>query len=70
MAVKKGGNPRSPSRTRASRGRAVAPPRDEAPLLLFSEKELKAVLLEEFHWQGPMVKDLVQRLRRRKNDES
>ena len=54
MAVKKSGNPC---------------PRDEAPLLTFSEKELKAVLLEEFDWQRAMVKDLVQRLKRRKPHE-
>ena len=34
--------------------------------LTFSEKELKAVLLEEYDWQRAMVRDLLNRLKKRK----
>ena len=44
----------------------MKPPKKK--LLTFSEKELKAVLLEEYDWQGPMVKDLLKRLEKRRNE--
>ncbi len=54
--------------TNARRPRALrsAPSGSKKALLTFSEKELKAVLLEEYDWQGPMVRDLLNRLQRRK----
>ncbi len=68
MAVKRG-KTHSPVRARARGSQPAASASDKAPLLTFSEKELRAVLLEEFDGQGPMVRDLVKRLRRRKDDE-
>ena len=35
-------------------------------LLTFNEKELKEVLLEEYDWQRAMVRDLLNRLKKRK----
>ncbi len=57
-------------RSRRSRASPAAPPRgSKKKVLTFSEKELRAVLLEEFEWQGPMVRDLLKRLERRKEVE-
>ena len=44
-----------------------APPPKRKPLM-FSEKELKEVLLEEYDWQGPMVRDLLRRLEKRRSE--
>ncbi|KKM99968.1 hypothetical protein LCGC14_1142620 [marine sediment metagenome] len=42
-------------------------PGAEKKVLTFSEKDLKAVLLEEYDWQPAMVRDLLNRLKRRKD---
>ena len=57
------------TKDRRPRFRRVArPPAEsgEKKRLLFTEKELKAVLLEEYDWQGPMVRDLFRRLEKRR----
>jgi len=68
MAVKRDKTRPAARRVRGSRS-APARPRDEAAALTFSEKELRAVLTEEFEWQWPQVKDFVRRLRRRKESD-
>ena len=56
------------SRSRSRRARPVAPTSsDKKTLLTFDEKELRAVLLEEYEWQRPMVRDLLKRLEKRKS---
>ncbi len=62
--------PRSRSRRPSATPASAAPAGGgkKAPLT-FSEKELKAVLLEEYDWQRAMVRDLLNRLKRRKEVE-
>ena len=61
-----GGKDARRSRTRRS---VSAPVRgSKKTLLTFNEKELKAVLLEEYDWQGPMVRDLLKRLQQRRKE--
>ena len=69
MAVKRG-TTRRRVRGDSSGVSTPAARRDEEALLTFSEAELREVLLEEFEWQRAMVKDLVQRMKRRRKDES
>ncbi len=59
--------PRSRSRRPSAAPASVAPASSgkKAPLT-FNEKELKAVLLEEYDWQRAMVRDLLKRLQLRK----
>ncbi|KKK99440.1 hypothetical protein LCGC14_2632700 [marine sediment metagenome] len=52
--------------TRRPRSRRPAPSNVKKKVLTFSEKDLKAVLLEEYDWQPAMVRDLLNRLKRRK----
>jgi hypothetical protein len=59
----------APRRRRPSTRGSVDCKRGKKTLLTFSEKELKAVLLEEYDWQGPMVRDLLRRLQQRKEVE-
>ena len=58
-------NARRPRSRRALRPTAGG---SKKALLTFNEKELKAVLLEEYDWQGPMVRDLLRRLEKRKKE--
>lgn len=57
---------------RPSSRRALRPnPRgSKKALLTFDEKDLREVLVEEYEWQWPMVRDLLRRLteRQKKND--
>ena len=61
------GGPRSRSRRALPAAPASS---DKKTLLTFDEKELRAVLLEEYEWQRPMVRDLLNRLKRRKESKT
>ncbi len=56
-------------RPRSRRALRPASSGSKKALLTFSEKELKTVLLEEYDWQGPMVRDLLNRLEKRRKKE-